>query len=197
MTRSIRVHPSRAVTVTVGQAPLVLPVIRIVCPVPNSSRRPWSQTRMEVAGPGQVLRVLVGLVSSDVTCCLGPLRYLTSSSQHTRRTECLNVKASNVRMASLSAQMMVPGRPWRMTRIQTRIWHVHPTASYHQRGMLLRLGYCGVLRAGVPPATWWSTRVLVTRSEATVGRWMGAARTTRRSGRRRLSGMLAEHSLIG
>ena len=55
-----------------------------------------------------------------------------------------------------------------MTRIQTRISHVHPTASIHQRGTLLRLCYCGVLRAGAPPATSWRTRVLVTRSEATV-----------------------------
>ena len=68
----------------------------------------------------------------------------------------------------------------------------------------------------------WRTRVFVTRSEAIVERWMEAARTTRgprRSrpvedraqagggpeqedrmadpGRRRLSGGLAEHSLIG
>ena len=71
-------------------------------------------------------------------------------------------------MASLSAQLIVPSRPWRMTRIQTRISHVHPTASIHQRGTLLRLCYCGVLRAGAPPATSWRTRVLVTRSEATV-----------------------------
>jgi hypothetical protein len=35
-----------------------------------------------------------------------------------------------------------------MPRIQTRISHVHPTASIHQRGPLLRLCYCGVLRAG-------------------------------------------------
>jgi len=110
----------------------------------------------------------------------------------------------------------------RVTRIQTRISHVHPTASIHQRGTLLRLCYCGVLRAGAPPAMLWRTRVPVTRSEATVERWMGAARTTRSSrrsgpaedraqagggpgaggpgadpGRRRLSGVLAEHSLIG
>ncbi len=37
-------------------------------------------------------------------------------------------------------------------------------------------------RAGEPPAM-WHTRVPVTRSEATVERWMGAARTTRRSRR--------------
>jgi hypothetical protein len=48
-------------------------------------------------------------------------------------------------MASLSAQLMVRSRLWRMTRIQTRISHVHPTASIHQRGTLLRLCYCGVL----------------------------------------------------
>jgi hypothetical protein len=71
-----------------------------------------------------------------------------------------------------------------MTRIQTRISHVHPTASIHQRGTLLRLCYRGVLRAGVPPAMLWRTRVLVTRSEATVERWMGAARATRSSRRR-------------
>ena len=65
-----------------------------------------------------------------------------------------------------------------MTRIQTRISHVHPTASIHQRGTLLRLCYCGVLRAGALPAM-LRTRILVTRSEATVERWMGAARTTR------------------
>ena len=70
-----------------------------------------------------------------------------------------------------------------MTRIQTRISHVHPTASIHQRGTLLRLCYCGVLRAGAPPAMSWRTRVPVTRSEATVERWMGAARTTRSSRR--------------
>jgi hypothetical protein len=86
-------------------------------------------------------------------------------------------------MANLSAQLIVPSRPWRMTRIQTRISHVHPTASIHQRGTLLRLCYCGVLRAGAPPAMLWRTRVPVTRSEATVERWMEAARTTRRSRR--------------
>ncbi len=88
-------------------------------------------------------------------------------------------------MASLSAQLIVPSRPWRMTRIQTRISHVHQTASIHQRGTLLRLCYCGVLRAGatVTPAMLWRTRVPVTRSEATVERWMEAARTTRRSRR--------------
>ena len=86
-------------------------------------------------------------------------------------------------MASLSAQLIVPSRPWRMTRIQTRISHVHPTASIHQRGTLLRLCYCGVLRAGAQPAMLWRTRVPVTRSEATVERWMGAARTTRSSRR--------------
>jgi hypothetical protein len=59
-------------------------------------------------------------------------------------------------MASLSAQLIVPSRPWRMTRIQTRISHVHPTASIHQRGTLLRLCYCGVLRAGAPPGMLWS-----------------------------------------
>ena len=86
-------------------------------------------------------------------------------------------------MASLSAQSIVPSRPWRMTRIQTRISHVYPAASIHQRGTLLRLCYCGVLRAGAPPAVSWRTRVPVTRSEATVERWMGAARTTRSSRR--------------
>jgi hypothetical protein len=70
-----------------------------------------------------------------------------------------------------------------MTRIQTRISHVYPTASIHQRDTLLLLCYCGVLRAGAPPAMLWHTRVLVTRSEATVERWMEAARTTRRSRR--------------
>jgi hypothetical protein len=86
-------------------------------------------------------------------------------------------------MASLSAQLIVPSRPWRMTRIQTRISHVHPTANIHQRGKLLLLGDCGVLRACAPPAMLWHTRVPATRSEATVERWMGAARTTRRSRR--------------
>ena len=85
-------------------------------------------------------------------------------------------------MASISAQLIAPGRPWRMTRIQTRISHLHPTASIHQRGMLLQLCYCGVLRAGAPPAMLWRTLVLVTRSEATVEPWMGAARTTRDRG---------------
>jgi len=101
---------------------------------------------------------------------------------------------------------------------------VHPTASIHQRGTLLRLRYCGALCAGAPPAMLWRARVPVTRSEATMERWMGimgAARSTRRSRRsgpaedwaqagggpgaggpgadpgRRLSGVLAEHSLIG
>jgi hypothetical protein len=86
-------------------------------------------------------------------------------------------------MASLSAQSIVSSRPWRMTRIQTRISHIHPTASIHRRGTLLRLGYSEVLRAGPPPAMLWRIRVLVTRSEATVERWMGAAQTTRSSRR--------------
>ena len=86
-------------------------------------------------------------------------------------------------MASLFTQLIVPSRPWRMTRIQTRISHVHPTASIHQRDTLLQLCYCGVLRAGATPAMLWRTRVPVTRSEATVERWMEAARTTRRSRR--------------
>ncbi len=55
-----------------------------------------------------------------------------------------------------------------MMRIQTRISHVHPTASIHQRGMLTLLCFCGVLRAGAPPAMLWRTRVPVTRSEATM-----------------------------
>jgi hypothetical protein len=97
-------------------------------------------------------------------------------------------------MASLSAQLIVPSRPWRMTRIQARISRVHPTASIHQRGTLLRLCYCGVLRAGVPPAMLWRTRVTVTRSKATVERWMGAARTTRRS---RRSGASAGRRMTG
>ena len=109
-----------------------------------------------------------------------------------------------------------------MTRILTRISHVNPTASIHQRGTLLRLCYCGVLRAGAPPAMLWRTRVLVTRSEATVGEMDGSCSddsefeeeracggpgpSRRRAGaggpgadpgRRRLSGVLAEHSLIG
>ena len=71
-----------------------------------------------------------------------------------------------MRMASLSAPSIVPSR-WRMTRIQTRISHVRPTASIHQRGTLLRLCCCGVLRAG-RRAMLWRNRVLVTRSEATV-----------------------------
>ncbi len=86
-------------------------------------------------------------------------------------------------MASLSARLIVPSRPWRMTRKQSRISHVHPTASIHQRRTLPRLCYCGVLRAGAPPAMLLRTRVPVTRSEATVERWMEAARTTRRSRR--------------
>ena len=63
---------------------------------------------------------------------------------------------------------------------------VHPTASIHQRGTLLRLRYCGALCAGAPPAMLWRARVPVTRSEATMERWMGimgAARSTRRSRR--------------
>ena len=86
-------------------------------------------------------------------------------------------------MASLSAQLIVPSRPWRMTRIQTRISYVQPTASIHQRGTLLLLCYGGVLRAGALPAMLWRTRVPVTRSEATVERWMEATRTTRTSRR--------------
>jgi hypothetical protein len=89
----------------------------------------------------------------------------------------------NEKMASLSAPSIVPRRPWRMTRIQIRISHVHPTASIHRRSTILRLCYCGVLRAGAPPAMLWRTRVPVTRSESTVERWMGAARTTRSSRR--------------
>ncbi len=86
-------------------------------------------------------------------------------------------------MASLSAQSIVPSRPWRMTQIQTRISHVHLTASIHQRRTLLLLCYCGMLCAGALPAMLWRTRVLMTRSEATVELRMGAARTTRRSRR--------------
>ncbi len=86
-------------------------------------------------------------------------------------------------MASLSAQLIVPSQAWRMTRIQTRISHVHPTASIHQRRTLLLLCYCEVLRAGAPPAISWHTPVPVTRSEATVEQWIEAARTTRRSRR--------------
>ncbi len=87
-----------------------------------------------------------------------------------------------MRIASLSAQLIVPSRPW---RIQTQIPHVHPTASIHQPGELFLLCYCGVLLAGAQPAMLWRTRALVTRSEAnvTVERWMGAAWTTRRSRR--------------
>jgi hypothetical protein len=66
-----------------------------------------------------------------------------------------------------------------MERIQTRISHVHPTAVIHQRSTLLRVYYFGVLRASAPPAMLWRTRVLVTRSEAAVERWIGAAWTTR------------------
>ncbi len=100
-----------------------------------------------------------------------------------------------MRMAILSAQLIVPSRPWRITRRQTRISHVHPTASIHQRGMLLRLCYyCGVLRAGATPAMLWRTRVPVTWSEATVERWMGVARMTRRS---RRSGPAEERARAG
>ena len=95
-------------------------------------------------------------------------------------------------MASLSAQLIVPSRLWHITWIQTRISHVHPTANIHQRGTLLRLCYCGVLRAGALSAMSWRTRVPVTRSEATVERWMEAARTTQRSGRRRTGPKPAE-----
>jgi hypothetical protein len=48
-------------------------------------------------------------------------------------------------------------------------------ASIHQRGTLLWLFYCGLPRAGTPQDMLWRTRVQVTRSEATVERWMGAA----------------------
>ena len=56
----------------------------------------------------------------------------------------------------------------------------HPSISAERS--ILRLCYCPV-RAGAPPAMSWRTRVLVTRSEATVERWMGAAWTTRSSTR--------------
>ncbi len=49
--------------------------------------------------------------------------------------------------------------------------------------VLLRLCYCGVLRAGATPAMLWRTRFPMTRSEATMEQQMGAARTTRRSRR--------------
>ncbi len=94
--------------------------------------------------------------------------------------------------------------------------HVHPTANIHHRGTLLRLCYCGVLRADTLPAMLWRTRVLVTRSDGweLLGRLGieeeragggpgltggGQEQEDRRAdpGRRRLSGMLAEHSLIG
>jgi hypothetical protein len=52
-----------------------------------------------------------------------------------------------------------------MERIQTLIQHLHPTAIIRQHSMLLRGCYSGLLRAGAPPA-------IVTRSEATVERWM-------------------------
>ncbi len=61
--------------------------------------------------------------------------------------------------------------------------HVHPTASIHRRSTRLRLCYCGVLRASSTTAMLWRTRVPVTRGEATVERWMEAARTTRSSRR--------------
>jgi hypothetical protein len=69
---------------------------------------------------------------------------------------CLNVtciQCKNGKSVSTinSAQPTMAHHP-RMTRIQTRISHVHPTASIHQRGMLLRLCVCGVLRASAPPA---------------------------------------------
>jgi hypothetical protein len=59
------------------------------------------------------------------------------------------------------------------------------TAIIHhdQRGTLLQVFHFGVLRAGAPLTMLWSTRVLVTLSEATVERWIGAIRTTRRSRR--------------
>ena len=55
----------------------------------------------------------------------------------------------------------------------------HPSAQHETPSMLLR----GVLRAGRTPAMLWRTRVPVTRGEATVERWMGAARKTRSSRR--------------
>jgi hypothetical protein len=58
----------------------------------------------------------------------------------------------------------------------------------------LRLCYCGVLRAGAPPAMLWRTRVPVTWSKATVELWMGAARTTRRS---RRSGQAEDRAQAG
>ena len=94
-------------------------------------------------------------------------------------------------------------------------------SGYATARSILRLCYCPV-RAGAPPAMSWRTRVPVTRSEATVGamdgsrsddsefeeeragggpdpsrRRAGAGGPWADPGRRRLSGVLAEHSLIG
>ncbi len=98
---------------------------------------------------------------------------------------CLNVTCVQCENGKPIAQLIVPSRPWHMTRpgTPTRFSHVHPTANIYQCGTLLQLGYCGVLRAGVLPAMLWRTRVPVTRSEATVEQWIEAARTTRRSRR--------------
>ena len=83
-----------------------------------------------------------------------------------------------MRTASLSAQLIVPSRPWRMTRIQSITDSDparppdgnHPFAWHATPAMLL-----------------WSVARRRTAGhvvgEATVERWMGAARTTRRSRR--------------
>jgi hypothetical protein len=59
--------------------------------------------------------------------------------------------------------------------------HVRIALQNGKAGAQFDKCYFGVLRAGAPPTMLWRTRVLVTRSEATVERWIGAAQTTRGS----------------
>jgi hypothetical protein len=92
---------------------------------------------------------VAGLEGETVICEDVTIR-LSSSLPILER--CLNVTCVQCENGKSTAQLTVPSRLWHMTRIQTRISHVHKTASIHQRGTLLRLCYCGVLRAGAPPA---------------------------------------------
>jgi hypothetical protein len=110
---------------------------------------------------------------------------------------CLNVpcaQCENGKPISLidSAQPTMPHGGYRLgsstsTRRQyPSARHATPArllCSAARRRSLLRGCYSGELRAGASPAMLWCTRVLVTRSEATMERWMEGARTTRGSKR--------------
>jgi hypothetical protein len=99
------------------------------------------------------------------------------------RRICLNVTVTCVQCEnSKSISLIDSAQPTMAHDTDTDSDLARPSDGKHPSA-LLRLGYCGVLRAGAPPAMLWRTRVPVTRSEATVERWMGAAPTTRRSRR--------------